>query len=389
MANYIWNYVYRSSQNLEFQENIQKLHTKDCNLQITEYSDAIILPWRAGSYWGLGGIVDNRGEFVEGSKKTPQCEVASFFGGEYEYGFAEENDNEVVYMGPFMHHWGHFLVDCLTRAWWLTNKLRDDLSNAKIIYLNIANKDIDGVYLELLELLGVQENRIIRVTKPTKFRKVHLPDEAYIVGGYWTSDFKRIFTKITQEAFRRYEGEKYEKVFFSRGKWKLGRQKGEYGENEIRVTFENNGFKVIYPEQLSVIEQIAIIYSANEIVCPMGTVAHAVALFGNNLKKLIISNKFYLHVPHQMYLNELLNAEIIYIDDYYSKTPGIYWVGLNKNLMCFLQDHDYIIPYSRTHLCFSYIINGIRYQIKRGMVPIYKKAARVRSWLLKRKHYGK
>lgn len=388
MSTYIWDYMNENSQNKEFQKMTDASHKQKRCLQVVEYPDAIVLPWRQGPYWGLGGIVDNKGAFVEQSRKVPQCKVASFFGSGYVADKFVESQDEVVYMGPFMHHWGHFLVDCLTRAWWLASRVNVLLSDAKILFLNIDDLDIDSVYLEFMGLFGVRKDRIVKITEPTRFKKVYLPDEAYIAGGFWTDEFKDFFQKAAQEAFDRYTGKCYEKIYLSRGRWKLGRQKGEFGENEIEKTFESNGFKIIYPEQLSVIEQIALIFSANEIVSPMGTVAHAVTLFASRARTLVICNKFYLHVPHQMCLNEMLDSKIIYIDEYYSKTPGIYWIGINKNMKRFFQDYDNRIPYSKMQLCGKYILNGIRYNLKKCMVPVYRIAADIRRSLLRRNCFG-
>lgn len=381
MPKYIWDYMYDNVQNAEFKEQTKNVPIRKTPLEMEEYADAVILPWRKETKWGLGGIVDNKGNFVEASKKVPKEEVASFFGGSYEYDFVEKSEEAVVYMGPFKQHWGHFIVDCLTRAWWLTTELKENMANAKIAFLNIGDEQLEDLYLQVLELLGIQGNKIVKVTKPTQFSKVYLPEEAYVVGEYWTDEFKRMFQHIAEEACSRWKGETFRKIYFSRGKWKLGRQKGEYGEKEIERVFEKNGYTIICPEQLSVIEQIALIGSAEEIVSPMGTVAHAVALFQRHLKKFIICNKFYLHVPHQLYLNEMLDAEVIYIDTYYSKTPGIYWMGINRNLKRFIQDYNYEIPFSKGSLFIIYIANAIRYYMKKFMVPVYKRAAKVRNKL--------
>lgn len=292
-----------------------------------------------------------------------------------------ESDCKVVYAGPFYAHWGHLLVDCLLRLWFILEN-KSFFEDKKILFIPVNNSEFDQKFYDVLELLGIGQEKIITIDKPTKFRKVYLPEESYIVGEYWTYEYKRMFEKIINEVMKNYTGQTYDKVYLTRTKWKLGRQNGEFGEKEIEKLFAVNGYNVISPQDLGVREQIAILANCKSIACPMGTVAHAVALFGMNLQQMIICNKRCLHVPHQMYLNEMSSAQVTYIDDYYSETPGIYWIGINENMERYAKDMGFAFPYTKAFLVRKYIENGIRYYIKLCMVPVYRLMAAARNKIL-------
>lgn len=63
--------------------------------------------------WGLGGIVDAQGSFVEESS------FRFYFGGKYEYCDDDivYHDEDVIYLGHLIPHWGVFLVDLTRRLW--------------------------------------------------------------------------------------------------------------------------------------------------------------------------------------------------------------------------------------------------------------------------------
>ena len=67
--------------------------------------------------------------------------------------------------------------------------------NTKIVYTCFKDENctIDGNYLELLELLGIQRDRMICVNAPTRFRKVIIPESAIYPGSYlYCRDIKGI-----------------------------------------------------------------------------------------------------------------------------------------------------------------------------------------------------
>ena len=126
-------------------------------LQVITIKNGLILPAHENSskLWADGGVIDEKGNFVELSGN------GYIFGGKYDYDEAEVKyvDEEVVFFGPFIKHWGHFICDQIGRLWYIKNNPQ----KYKIAYCGWNWRqgpgDLDGNYLELLELLGCKKSQ--------------------------------------------------------------------------------------------------------------------------------------------------------------------------------------------------------------------------------------
>jgi len=99
----------------------------DDSLFVHKYDNAIILPNKnLGPRFGIGGVRDSTGEFVKESGSSESSDI--YYGGDYEIDESsiETSDYDVVYFGVFFKHWGHFLVDLVTRMWYVC---KSDIAN--------------------------------------------------------------------------------------------------------------------------------------------------------------------------------------------------------------------------------------------------------------------
>src|SRR5262249_4046449 len=146
---------------------------------------------RPGNGWGLGGVVDRHGEIVAESIYDNGW---TRFGGSYEFSETKVDyvDEEVVWFGFFFRHLGHFLMDFVGRAWFICS---EKYSNHKVVYVT-GSQTIDGNYLRFLELLGVSAFDILKIDRPTRFRKIVIPELSYLEGKFYTKEYKKMFDKI-------------------------------------------------------------------------------------------------------------------------------------------------------------------------------------------------
>ena len=79
-------------------------------------SNATILPLRRNPSFGLlfgkGGVVDSQGQYVDLSAIPGRVQFA------YPFENPEYKDEKVVYCGYLVNHWGHFLIEGVTRLWY-------------------------------------------------------------------------------------------------------------------------------------------------------------------------------------------------------------------------------------------------------------------------------
>lgn len=105
----------------------------------------------------------------------------------------EHIDEDVVYVGMFYLHWGHFLIDLTGRMWFLKQhaKVRSDF---KVAYL--GEEEPKGNNLRFFELLRIKEEQLIHIRKPTRFKKVFVPEQSFKSCEWYTDEFVQMFLKF-------------------------------------------------------------------------------------------------------------------------------------------------------------------------------------------------
>ena len=198
---------------------------------------------------------------------------------------------------------------------------------------------ITGCYERLINLLGIPSERLINVTVPTKFKKIIIPEVSLQSGNYYTQEYINMYNKIRNSV----KPANYKKVYFSRCRFPDALYK-ERGEKEIEKFFKKNGYKIIYPEQLSIDEQISIIKGCKHFAAVSGTLPHNL-LFAEDHTHAIIINKTYIHNDFQDMINEIRKIKADYIDCHLSLLPvtlgyGPFILMVNDNLIRYAEKHS-------------------------------------------------
>ncbi|MDD6232079.1 MAG: glycosyltransferase 61 family protein, partial [Frisingicoccus sp.] len=158
----------------------------------------------------------------------------------------------------------------------------------------------------------------------------------------------------------------------------------EVGERIIEDFFRINGFQIVYPENLPVIEQISIIANAEIIASVEGTIAHNILFSSSGITQIIIRKQSWLN-PRQVIFNQITNTKVIYIDCY--KEPlkcypqnydeGPFLMLFTNNLLEFARKYNYKI---KLRYFLSNIISIVSYLnlcIKKSLWKVYKRVVRI------------
>ncbi len=287
-------------------------------LSVLEVADGIVLPAKRDereipNIWAVGGVIDSDGNFVKesitGSKDRP------LFGGSYEFNedFVTYYDEEVVFMGPFIKHWGHFICDQISRLWYVI----DNPKKYKIVYCGWDWDNglgyIDGNYFELFELLGIDREQLINIQRPTKFKKVIIPEFSFIPNNYYSKEYVRL-TDIIVNNVKLEIDNCPEKVYFTRLMLESAINK-ERGEPKIIEYLKEKGYVVLSPEKLSLSEQIYYLNNCKNICMVSGSISHNL-MFDKSNNHAIILNKFDMINDYQVLVDHITVANISYIDVY-------------------------------------------------------------------------
>ncbi|HBW8335974.1 MULTISPECIES: glycosyltransferase family 61 protein [Klebsiella pneumoniae complex] len=254
-----------------------------CNFE--SYSEGFILPYKKKSNsWGIGGVLSKKRKYLNNSGYNGWTS----FGGEYEFEDFDISEREVIWLGVIINHWGHFLVDNISRLWF-------SLESKEKYHIAYVSEDFDlhDNMIRFFELLGIDKTRLIRVTNPTQFKKIIVPDYSKTDSTY-SLKYKNIFDEIilnsnyenVSDQVRNLSG----KIYFSRRNFKSASSR-EYGEETIEYIFKKLNCDVVYPELLNLDEQIYLWNNSTEIVCMNGTIPLNVVFCRNHKTKLTILNK--------------------------------------------------------------------------------------------------
>lgn len=322
-------YMYPNCYTGEFQQFAQKDYRRNEKLKIKIVENGLVLPLKASEtgvpLLGYGGVLDSGDHYVMESAQIGKGDTADRFIGKYEYDprEVEISDEAVIYIGALPLHWGHFLID-MTYRFWIFDY--EEFSENKIVYC-ANHASFQGVQLEFMKMLGIDSKRLCCIDKPTRFRKIYIPEQGYMACDYFTQEYRNTFTRLVNN-LPPLNLQPYENIYLSRGHFRKA-QKSEIGEKYIEDNFAANGFQILHMEELTLAEQVFYISHCKTVAALSGTLCHNI-LFANPNTTLIILNKTHLINTHQVLINQMIGCRVVYVDIYiepFKNIPASYGSG--------------------------------------------------------------
>ncbi len=251
----------------EFKCNFAKrLHSCE---KVQSFEKAVILPVRKGEFRNhdFGGVLRRDGTLVEDSL------IPGWITGWYDdYDQLVYSKRAVVYCGRMIGHWGHFLLETITRLWFY---LKYD--TPELLYVFTVSEgseaEIEGNFKLFFDLLGLG-NRILYLNQATQFDYVIVPERSFQFKRFYSKQYIEVLDKVIVRAIELQKRSLYNKrIYLSRGQFSRALE-SEVGLDLIDNFFKKNGYEVLYPEQLSLIELINALFYASECASESGTAAH-------------------------------------------------------------------------------------------------------------------
>ena len=166
-------------------------------------------------------------------------------------------------------------------------------------------------YLEFLKLLGIAD-KVKIINKPIRYSVVVVPEEGMIYDEYYTDEFVKMYEYINKKGLAQYSGPAYEKVFFSKRKCAISIE-SNLNEKFVDKFFEKNGYKIFYPERLSLVDTIGIMQNAKFFCALSSSLAHN-QLFGHSNQTMISVEKQAFYNPYQIFVANITGCESVFID---------------------------------------------------------------------------
>lgn len=303
---YILDYVYPSKAKYIAEARDRFVNRKTSIVEV--YENATVLPVVQFNDYdvshGRGGVVESNGNYVEISKTKARVV------GKYDVDEFETSDEKVVFCGFFNKAWGHYLTEVVSRLWYV---LKNDETIDSYVFIEEkdGNKQFNGNYLEFLKMLGIAE-KVKIINKPTEFKTVVVPEEGLVYDEYYTDEFVKMYEYINKQGLSQYNGPKYDKVFFSKRKCEISIM-SNLNEKFLDVFFKKNGYKVFYPEKLSLIDTIGIIQNAKYLCGISSSLVHN-QLFGHSNQTTICIEKQAFYNPYQIMVANITQCKTVFID---------------------------------------------------------------------------
>lgn len=272
------------------------------------YNLATILPLKKiegdDLLFGRGGVVTDEGQYIDNSAIERRVQYS------YEYSMAEYIDKKVVYGGYFVNHWGHFLVEAVSRLWYCLEN--DETIDNYVFFVGYDEyREVEGNYKEFFELLGIYD-KILLINRPTQFKQVVVPELGYKWLSYYSKRLQQMFDKVSDSAKSLHKKSYPSKIFLTRSALP-GIKKTEFGSEILDSFFENNGYKIISPERETLTDTISYIREADIVATVSGSLPHNL-LFANKGKKVLILERNVLNNEIQVNVNQIKELDVTYID---------------------------------------------------------------------------
>lgn len=277
-------------------------------LDVKVLENAIFLPGNARG----GGVISSEGDY-QPSSYTSRCfaEARKY---DYEEVLLEHSDEEVICLGIVNPCWGHCLTDSLKFLWVRfsdRHSLRN-IKNLKFVYaMQYPNQVLPDNFLGVLSRLGIPETRLVKVTKPTRFKRIYLPEECFWHepgrGRFFTIEYEHLLDVLTSGLRKGQD----RKIYLTRSRWR-GRTI-DYGETQIAEYFHAIGYEVISPELVPFSEFLSMMANCSVLAATEGSIAHN-AVFLRKGARIVLLRKSKWSNDYQRAINVARHLDVLYID---------------------------------------------------------------------------
>jgi len=217
-----------------------------------------------------GGVCDSEGKMIWyrkiGFQDHPVVDISR-----YEY-----INKEAIFMGHLTNHYGHFLLESLSRFHFFFEKSRDFLKNKELVFialgpiLSISSCNLLNYMINIFNLKNISF-RII--DKCTQFKKIYIP-ECHLSINQWINPIQiKIYNTISSSIPI---NNQFDKIFISRRTTNSHSMLQITNDDLIEQLFKSKGFHIIIPDPKQFIDNVSYYRGAKVMAGIEGTGLHNV-----------------------------------------------------------------------------------------------------------------
>lgn len=326
----------------------------------------------------FGGVCDENLKFVELSltkRVSPPnfaSEFVDWFKGAnpaYTKDDLDYVDETVVFIGALPKHFGHYILEGLSRLWFLLDQ--QNLDTYQCVCISDGDEDR---FAEFLRLFGLPAERITRVVKPTMFKEVIVPEQSIRLHDFYSKEYKATIEKVMENVIP----VNNDKVYFSKKERKNDRA---IGEGPIEAVLASNGYTVYFPEAISVGETLSILKGCNHFLAASGTNIHNSIFLQDGSISVCLNRSEHFH-PIQIMIDRMRSLNTTYIDSFLFGTQsnwssGPFLLFPTKYLLRFLKAENLEFKYFEFYIKYpvfvlAYAKRAVRRTTIDAFYPLYR-----------------
>lgn len=241
-------------------------------------------------------------------------------------GDARRDSRSAYFLGNGALHYGHFLLEALSRAWAWEERGEDSVAIIRTPPISDFARSLCGLIPGLAERLEVLQ-------ATTRFDNVTVASPAFATGRAAHVEFKAMCERMAERAVPSLEPMTEQPLYLSRAGLPSTTKRLVVGEERLERFLEREGFRVIRPETIAVADQIALFNKHKWIVAPLGSACHTKLFSRRPINLLVLTGKMGVGNPDKPFktnyaLCDLLSQGTVH----YAK---VFWVpdlGTELNL---------------------------------------------------------
>lgn len=228
-------------------------------------------------------------------------------------------------------HFGHFLVESLSRLWAVSHLSR--IEGVIFVLRNIEKPPANFVFTILSKLLP--DKKILLITTPTKVEELVIPDQlGHPRSGYIQGHMRN---KNLLQNLRVVDSSSAKNVYISRSKLKSN--EGLFlGEHVLEENLKREGYLIVHPQELTIEEQLRVYTNAKKLVFADGSAFHLYILVANAEQESFIVWRRKSHADFLQQGLSFLNKKpsgIACLKGFYKETDKNHSSGTHKSVLDF------------------------------------------------------
>lgn len=268
------------------------------------FPSAVVVPqgWIAK---GIGGVFDASGKGVK-SSSLPRGPKHFLYEARGSYtGKSLNREGSVVFAGFYDNHFGHFIVEVVSRLWILMSRI-----NVRRIVFALPSgveRKRDDLLSYFLRYSGID---VEFVDEPTRYDEIIVPDVGISLRNQFHYEQWEWMRSVGYDKVLEEHNNTTQPLYLSRSKLEKGRRKA-YGERELEEALSSCGVKVVHLQDIPFQEQIRLLTRHDTIIGFEGSQLHNI-LFTAGEKKMIQLDRRPVNSTYRM-IDEMLSNQSHYV----------------------------------------------------------------------------